>query len=107
MSNCCEIALEVMEDVRPFALMIEECRELYAILTTPHLRVCTTLIIFYKGHLYKGQLLSVQCFLGLFSTVFLRDRYCADFTVSLINHIGCIASRPEERIPCPCRRPKF
>ena len=38
-SNCCEIAAEVMEDVRPFALMIEECRELYAILTTPHLRV--------------------------------------------------------------------
>ena len=38
-SNCCEIAMEVMEDVRPFALMIEECRELYAILTTPHLRV--------------------------------------------------------------------
>merc|ERR1712218_745729 len=41
-SNCCEIALEVMEDVRPFALMIEECRELYAILTTPHLRVWLT-----------------------------------------------------------------
>ena len=39
MSNCCEIASEVMEDVRPFALMIEECRELYAILTTPHIRV--------------------------------------------------------------------
>ena len=38
-SNCCEIASEVMEDVRPFALMIEECRELYAILTTPHIRV--------------------------------------------------------------------
>ena len=29
-----------MEDVRPYALMLEECRELYAILTTPHLRVC-------------------------------------------------------------------
>lgn len=38
-SNCCEIASEVMEDVRPYALMIEECRELYAILTTPHIRV--------------------------------------------------------------------
>ncbi len=38
-SNSCEIASEVMEDVRPFALMIEECRELYAILTTPHIRV--------------------------------------------------------------------
>ena len=34
--------MEVMEDVRPFALMIEECRELYAILTTPHLRVRLT-----------------------------------------------------------------
>ena len=38
-SNCCQIAQDVMEDVRPFALMIEECRELYAILTTPHIRV--------------------------------------------------------------------
>ena len=28
-----------MEDVRPYALMLEECRELYAILTTPHIRV--------------------------------------------------------------------
>ncbi len=40
-SNCCQIAAEVMEDVRPYALMIEECRELYAILTTPHIRVNT------------------------------------------------------------------
>ncbi|XP_059088395.1 MAGUK p55 subfamily member 7-like isoform X1 [Tigriopus californicus] len=37
-SNSCQIAIEVMEDVRPLALMIEECRELYAILTTPHIR---------------------------------------------------------------------
>ena len=28
-----------MEDIRPYALMIEECRELYAILSTPHIRV--------------------------------------------------------------------
>ena len=39
MSNSCQIALDVMEDVRPLALMVEECRELYAILTTPHIRV--------------------------------------------------------------------
>ena len=41
-SNCTQIADDVMEDIRPFALMIEECRELYAILTTPHLRVSYT-----------------------------------------------------------------
>ena len=28
-----------MDEIRPFALMIEECRELYAILTTPHINV--------------------------------------------------------------------
>ena len=38
-SNSCQIAAEVMEDVRPYALMLEECRELYAILSTPHIRV--------------------------------------------------------------------
>ncbi len=38
-SNSCEIAAEVMDDVRPYALMVDECRELYAILTTPHIRV--------------------------------------------------------------------
>ena len=31
-----------MEDIRPYALMIEECRELYAILSTPHIRVRKT-----------------------------------------------------------------
>lgn len=38
-SSCSTIAADVMEEIRPFALMIEECRELYAILTTPHIRV--------------------------------------------------------------------
>lgn len=38
-SNACQITADVMEDIRPYALMIEECRELYAILTTPHIRV--------------------------------------------------------------------
>lgn len=38
-SNACQITADVMEDIRPFALMIEECRELYAILSAPHVRV--------------------------------------------------------------------
>ena len=38
-SNACQITADVMEDIRPYALMIEECRELYAILSTPHIRV--------------------------------------------------------------------
>jgi hypothetical protein len=38
-SNACQITADVMEDIRPYALMIEECRELYAILSTPHMRV--------------------------------------------------------------------
>ena len=38
-SNACQITADVMEDIRPYCLMIEECRELYAILTTPHIRV--------------------------------------------------------------------
>ena len=65
-SNCCEIALEVMEDVRPFALMIEECRELYAILTTPHLRVsCSGLFPGpFLGHLYQS---AFQFLLGNYS----------------------------------------
>merc|ERR1719412_1857185 len=37
-SNACQITADVMEDIRPYALMIEECRELYAILSTPHIR---------------------------------------------------------------------
>ena len=49
MSNSCEIASEVMEDIRPYALMIEECRELYAILTTPHIRVSGSFSLTYKG----------------------------------------------------------
>ena len=38
-SNACQITADVMEDIRPFALMMEECRELYAILSAPHVRV--------------------------------------------------------------------
>ena len=38
-SNACQITADVMEDIRPFCLMVEECRELYAILSTPHIRV--------------------------------------------------------------------
>ena len=38
-SNACQITADVMEDIRPFALMIEECRELYALLSAPHVRV--------------------------------------------------------------------
>ena len=30
-----------------------------------------------------------MCFFGLFSAVFSRGSYGADFTMSLINHIGC------------------
>ncbi|CAB4065526.1 MAGUK p55 subfamily member 4,MAGUK p55 subfamily member 7 [Lepeophtheirus salmonis] len=37
-SNGCQIAGDVMEDIRPYALMIEECRELYGLLTTPHVK---------------------------------------------------------------------
>lgn len=48
-SNACEIAADVMEDVRPFALMIEECRELFAILTTPHIRVKKWRFILFKN----------------------------------------------------------
>ena len=42
-SNACQITADVMEDIRPFALMMEECRELYALLSAPHVRVSTTL----------------------------------------------------------------
>ena len=38
-SNACQITADVMEDIRPFALMMEECRELYALLSAPHVRV--------------------------------------------------------------------
>ena len=38
-SNACQITAEVMEDIRPFALMMDECRELYSILSAPHVRV--------------------------------------------------------------------
>lgn len=38
-SNACQITAEVMEDIRPYALMLEECRELYALLSAPHVRV--------------------------------------------------------------------
>ena len=38
-SNACQITAEVMEDIRPYALMMEECRELYGLLTAPHVRV--------------------------------------------------------------------
>jgi len=37
-SNACQITADVMEDIRPFALMMEECRELYALLSAPHVR---------------------------------------------------------------------
>ncbi len=37
-SNACQITAEVMEDIRPFGLM-DECRELYALLNAPHVRV--------------------------------------------------------------------
>jgi len=37
--NTCEITADVMDDIKPHILMIEECRELFAILTTPHIRV--------------------------------------------------------------------
>ena len=40
-SNACQITADVMEDIRPFALMMEECRELYALLSAPHVRVST------------------------------------------------------------------
>ena len=39
-SNACQITAEVMEDIRPFALMMDECRELYSLLSAPHVRVC-------------------------------------------------------------------
>jgi len=37
-SNACQITAEVMEDIRPFALMMDECRELYSLLSAPHVR---------------------------------------------------------------------
>ena len=37
-----------MEDIRPYALMIEECRELYAILSTPHIRVSRQLNVYVR-----------------------------------------------------------
>ena len=38
-SNACQITADVMEDIRPYALMVEECRDLYALLSSPHVRV--------------------------------------------------------------------
>ena len=43
-SNACQITAEVMEDIRPFALMMDECRELYSLLSAPHVRVCFSLL---------------------------------------------------------------
>ena len=48
-SNACQITADVMEDIRPFCLMVEECRELYAILTTPHIRVRATAQAIWAG----------------------------------------------------------
>ena len=56
----------------------------------------------YEGHLYKGRLLGVFCFVGLFSTVFIRDSFSTDFTVSLINHIGCNKKQKAIRAPSRC-----
>ena len=35
-TNACQITADAKEDIRPFALMMEECRELYALLSAPH-----------------------------------------------------------------------
>lgn len=37
-SNACQITADVMEDIRPYALMVDECRELYTLLATPNVR---------------------------------------------------------------------
>ena len=54
-SNACQITADVMEDIRPFALMIEECRELYALLSAPHVRV--------RASVLKPQ--NIHCFLKM------------------------------------------
>lgn len=46
-SNACQITAEVMEDIRPFALMMDECRELYSLLSAPHVRVCSSTTVFW------------------------------------------------------------
>ena len=61
-SSCCTIAQDVMEEIRPFALMIEECRELYAILTTPHIRVSGRQSGFWK--VFWGFSLLLVCSFG-------------------------------------------
>ena len=57
-SNACQITADVMEDIRPFALMMEECRELYALLSAPHVRVSYLLsfrILYTQPPIPKGQ----------------------------------------------------
>ena len=53
-SNACQITADVMEDIRPYALMVEECRDLYALLSSPHVRVrfvtqCAVVELFREG----------------------------------------------------------
>ena len=51
-SNACQITADVMEDIRPFALMIEECRELYALLSAPHVRVRASVLKHQNIHFF-------------------------------------------------------
>ena len=57
-----------------------------------------TLILVYKGHLYKELPVGAYASLALFSTVLIRDSYTGYLTMSLINHIGCILSPIDRRV---------